>query len=280
MFFSRFVLGSAAVVLLASCGSGESTNAPSPDPFISFRVNGVSYPTEITASRVHYVGEDAYNPCDPNQYENAQEVVDNAPSFCVNEITSASVVFTVQYFNAGYESREVVYTGQGFTIHIYKYDESQPEFIGEEVWNSDYYNQTQIEQLNDVGYELANFDPNEIHTVSLGPGVGIPDQRVSGAATLEFRGNKLFEDGYASFDPAMLAKVPADTVSGPLCNWGGVVSTTNPALYQRVFCQSQSLLPLPSVDTDAEIKFIARVRFNFDNWQQQPADVVITLKAP
>ena len=282
MFFSRLVLGSAAVVLLASCGGGESTIEQSPDPFISFRVNGVSYPTEVSATRVHYEGEDAYNPCDPSQYENAQDVVDNAPGFCVNEITSASVVFSIQYFNAGYESRDVTYTGQGFTIHIYKYDETQPDFLGEEVWNSDYYNQIQIEQLNDVGYELDNFDPYEIHTVTLGPGVGIPDQRVSGSASLEFRGNKLFEDGYASFDPTnfRLAKVPADLVSGPLCNWGGVISTTNATLYEKVFCQTENLLLPPSLDTDADIKYIARVRFNFDNWQQQPEDVVITLGAP
>ncbi|MVF10863.1 hypothetical protein FT643_01795 [Ketobacter sp. MCCC 1A13808] len=283
MLFSRLASGFVAVAVLASCGGGDPTVEPSPDPFVEFRVNDILYPTEVTVNRIHTVGADNYNPCDPALFENAADVQSKDAAFCSTEITLASVVFSVQYFNAGYEPLELAYTGQGFTIHLYEYDKASG-IIGDEVWNSDYYAQLQIERFNDIGYELDNFDPNLSGNVVLNPGEAFPSQNVSGPNRLEFRGERLFEPGFEMFDPnnfkLTMAPVNPANATDDLCNWGEVVSSTNPALYEKVFCQSENILPLPSVDTAADISYLARVRFNYNNWQEQPQDIVITLKAP
>lgn len=281
MLLSRLALGSVALVSLVSCNGGESNPAPSPDPFIEFRVNRALFPTEVTVKRQHLVGEDQYNPCDPAIYANAAEVQAAAPDFCVTEATTASVVFSVQFFNAGYEDLNLTYTGQGYTVHVYKYDPGAVDFIGEEVWNSNYYAQYEIEAFNDVGYELDTFDPDQVTTIKLGPGVSFPHQN-NGASELDFKGSRNFEPGYEVFDPNnfLLAKVPADSGSTELCNWGPTTSPTNALMVEKVICQFENLFPLPSADTGEEIKYVARVRFNFNNWQDQPEDVIITFTAP
>lgn len=282
-----------AVLAVTGCG-GSSSSKGGGEPFVEFRVNGVLNPTEISVSRLHIEGQnlagsDLWDPCNPEFYKNGADIALNYASFCANEISLTGVSFSVKYYSNAYDTVLVGMTGIGYTVHLYEYDAGKPDFIGKEVWSSDYAVQQYYVKLRALGDEVEDFDPQNYVTEEVAPGgYSLPSD--PNLSTLTFDGFQNFNDSAlnvdekAVYDPAGLAVEPAIDA----CDWISVdyeplEGEIDPPKYQKVVCRGINVLPLPSEDhalIDAggdaeELVYVARVEFNFDGWNDQPNDIVI-----
>ena len=279
MNFKHGMVLAGVALTVAGCGGGSDPKAPSP-PFVEFRVNGALFPTEVIVNRVHFEGRNSsdefvWDPCDSDTFLNGDTVAASYPDFCVNEISTTTVNFTVQYFNSTYEDLKLDYSGQGFTISIHEYDDTQVDNLGTLVWTSDYFTQMAIERFNAAGASFEDFDPGLKTSVSLKPSHAYPDQDI-GASLVSFFGDRNLIAGYESFDPAGLNQNPPDD----LCDWNAVASDADPTKFNKVVCRTENLLPLPSADLGEELVYVARVEFNYNGWTDQPDDVVIRIRGP
>ncbi|MDY6922107.1 MAG: hypothetical protein SV765_18060 [Pseudomonadota bacterium] len=290
-----------SLLWLSACGGNDSNDNDAPEPFVDFRINGVPYPDEVVVRREHITAEDLdssgdpqWNPCNPELYANAQELLDSSDpdiqAFCANEISSTTVSFTVQYVNATYDDLAVDYTGQGYSIRIYEYDEVS-ETLGRLVWSSAYYTQYVVERARDSNgateEELPDYDANAANSTVLGPSEAIPSQDLGASQAVFFGDKNIVGDPFAP--PAyatenLLQNPPGDDI----CDWGQVATESGDVPYQHVLCRTEMLLPLPSEDQaviDAggepeEQVFLARIEFNFNGWSQQPDDVIVRIQPP
>ncbi len=334
MSFKFKALGLASALLMTGCGSGDNAvEGHGGVPFVDFTVNGESYPTEVTVARFHQNYDENTrtnnngtpdNPdddfeeiinvfCDPQTYANGTTINDSYPEYCANErsfinATNLGIRFAVRLFNNTYEDFDLTYTGIGFTIRIFEFDNTQPENLGDEVWNSDYEFQRSVEIFRAAGDDEIENHSLETHTITLDP-VGIyPDPRQVGSNgyVLYFTGKQNIIDPSPTavdFDPANLYAWPSATGEyDGSCDWSPVaieytdIPNASDPNYERVICDSKALLPYPSVDVPSNyadpiysqelgeegyIKFIARVEFNFNNGEfQSPEDIVITITPP
>ncbi len=272
----------AALPMLAGCGS-ESNDPIVRDPFIIFSVNGVISPQSITVKRVYIDGVDSnskplYYPCNPDLFANAGAVEIAAPDFCVTETTTANVVFSVQFVNNSLVPLGLQYQGLGYSVQIFEYDATATDSVGVEVWNSNYAEQQRREVLRAGGNDLGDFDPSEEHFIELGAAESFPSQ-AAGAQVVTFVGRGNIKDGYAdaAYSVDGLFVRPTDGGGDPLCDWAAIETDSGTSPYERVLCQGEELLPLPSANDSSPIQYWVRVRFNFNDWQSQPDDVLLTV---
>lgn len=285
MNFKHGLVLSAAVLAVAGCGGSSDGNKSPRDPFIEFRVNGVLNPSVVEVSRFHFSGTNSsgnlnWDPCNSTLFGNAADVLSTYPEYCTQETSLTAVEFSLRYYNSTYSDVEVTYSGQGFTVLIYEYDEVSSTIIGTDpVWSSDYYTQMLIENANASGAGLDDFDPSE-KSVIVGPSRSIP----ANAFAYRFEGNRNIDLGVTESTPFL----PGNLNENPegMCDWSPIKDTSEnpPATYLRVICMTKNLLPLPSEDESAvepEVKsYLARIKVNISGWTEHPSDVIIRVNPP
>jgi hypothetical protein len=263
----------AVMVLAAACGGGGDKTESPRDPYVEFRVNGVLSPTAITLPWIEFETDDDGGFCDPDFYENAEDVVVKDPGYCEKSITA--IQFSGRYTNATYEDVVLNYRGLGMEVHIFEYDDSVSDFKGPEIWNSSYYTQRLIIGLDDP--DVDNFDPNEAASVTLQASHSFPS--VSGFVNVVFEADQIFETGFEDYIPAEAStRIITNPANGAECDW---ILQVNDDLskYEKVRCFGDELLPEPGTGTE-EVKFVASVTFSFNDWTDQPDDIIITLTPP
>jgi len=292
MTFKQFGCAVAAASVLAGCGgSGDTTQAPS-EPFVNFVValdtnydgvqeTGYSWakdmkanPFEITAPWGQLDSSAGYDSCDTAVYANAQYIKDNYPSYCITERSFVSVTFKFQYTNPTYESLPVDFDGLGYEIHIYKYANG---VMGDEVWNSSYEAQRVVDDY--VGKypseTVADFDPTITSSVTLKASDSFPSYATFSNVT--FRGNKNFQDGYAAYNPDGLYKSP-DESTEELCDWTLAYNAAE-LKWNQVECLGD-LSPLPAPGSTDTVQFLVKVTINFNDYVEQPPDILLTFTSP
>lgn len=269
-----------ACLLMTACGSASDEDSGS-GAFVRFAINGLLDPASVEVERRHLSvdAEDEnlqiQDPCDPAQFGNASEVLTTHPEYCAQEANLAIVNFDIQFFNgSNEEDLTVEYIGQGFTIRVYEYDANAADNRGQEVWNSDYFAQVQVESARLQDDSIADFDPDAEHSVVLKPSYAIPNQSSSAVASFYVDRNVINPD--LAFNPDNLAVVP----DPDQCFWGLVESDDADVTYEKVICRNPPLLPLPSADNDTVYRYIASVEINFNGWTNQPDDIDIYIKPP
>ena len=277
MRLKRYPAVVTSLLLLAGCNS-DGNEVEQNDPFIVYRVNGELAPTEVS---VNWDEDVEFAPCNEALYANAAQVLAEVPEYCVSERSSVVVSFVIRFINDSLESTDLQFSGLGYRIQIFEYDADAEDLLGTEVWNSDYVEQSEREGLRSQGETLDDYDPSLAQLVTLGPAESYPLQTDT-AITLLFVGNSNIADGFAGaeFDPQGLSSFPSDGAGTPLCDWSLVENSSGDATYERVQCLGEPLLPLPSANSEEPYRYWIRTRFNFNDWQEQPEDVLLTINPP
>ncbi len=259
-------------LMLTACGGGSDTDSgEGSGPFIRFTVNGVNVVDgfqEVRVKRrvISVAAETLLDPCNSTQFQNAAAVETAYPEYCAEEQTrlSESILFNVQFFNgSNQDSLTLNYTGQGYTIRIYEYDDMAPDNKGVEVWNSDYFAQAIRESEQEAGSDVGDYDPLETNSVVLGPAEAFPNQ--SSGYTPFFAAERNVLNPNALFSPSNMAVIP----SRDMCLWN---ASFNGGPYEKVICLYPNLLPTPVSDDGSVLHYIASVSFNFNDWTDQPDD--------
>ena len=329
MSFEFKALAPLMALAIAGCGS-DSNDEFSGQPFARFTVNRGQDATIVTLPRGHVVVDNVavFNRCKTITFANGNTLSFsnggdvNDTKYCSDQavdpnqtertVTSATIVFGVQFFNNTYQDLILNYDGFGFAVKVFEYDEAAEDNLGDMVWHSDHYFQAQAEASKAAGLPYEDFDPGPKQPVVLEPLTSFP--ATSGALSdvgriAEFTYSQNFlgrpSEGAYSYDPQDLYHWPStgnDGMSG-LCDWGPVEadgSTESDVVLEKVICRPYDLLPLPANDVpsssgssvypfvtgqDAEgnIRFIARIEYSFDYGNgpmEEPEDVLITVTAP
>ena len=316
-------------LVLTGCGS-DGNDDFNGQPFVRFTVNAVQDATSVTVSRVHTEVDNVneINRCNDIEFSSGQTLTYNNgdsvtdAKYCRDKpddenltvernILASPITFGVQFFNNTYENLSLSYQGNGFTVTIYEYDEVAEDNLGDLVWHSDHYFQTEIEAERATGTEIDDFDPSLQNSIVLSPSQAFPvtnspsdvGRRVIFRADQNFIGRPAMENyNFDALDLYHWPSVNNDGMPGQ-CDWFPVEaedSTDTNRVFEKVICLGYSLLPVPESDqvsdvgssvypfvspqdADGNIRYVARIEYSFDFGNgvvPPPEDVLITVAAP
>jgi len=289
MNFKHGMVLAGVALVVSACGGGSDDKKEPHEPYVNFQVEvdsdydgrvnnifimGRNMPSEITLPWGQRDADDEYDSCDEDIYENAATVRVSAPSYCVTERSFVSVAFKFQYTNSTYENIDLEFEGLGYEVRIYEYDSG---VVGDEVWNSSYAAQRVVDDFRGKFPDetVNNFDPLLTTSQVLDASDSYPSYGSFSGVT--FAGDSNFQPGYASYDPDYLFKNP-DESTEELCDWTLVYNPTS-GKYTKVLCfGDNSLLPAPGSTDD--VQFLARITVNFNDYVQQPQDIILTFTSP
>lgn len=279
MKFKQVFIGAALPVLLVSCGGGSSDDKAdlSQNSGVIFSVNGVRDVTRVEVTRLELTVDNSgstLEQCGSTEDEVTTPFYDNYAAitqagqddYCDQSrfTVTPQLTFRVSYLNNEYDAIPFSYTGFGFSIRIYEYDESG-DLLGEEVWNTDIAQNT-ANRFNG----LADFVPSAQVTTTLGPAETFPHQDQGTFRSFVFFGDRNFEDSDINSD-AFFPDLETVQLLGDLNLCADrVLDENDNDVQDKPICQG---LPV------AAGTYIALINFNF-NGMDETREVIINILPP